>query len=148
MPYTTFQKLGKRLEDLCQTDMRLTDFSEKSSNTRGAVCVELTIGSKSLPTTFFVVDAKGTYSILLGRDWIHANCCIPSTMHQSLIQWIGDMIELVLGDSSVIIAYASPDEWNFDGMECFSGKIHEGDVIKVFDDGQQPIQAAGSESFY
>jgi hypothetical protein len=84
MPYTTFQKLGKRLEDLCQTDMRLTDFSEKSSNTRGAVCVELTIGSKSLPTTFFVVDAKGTYSILLGRDWIHANCCIPSTMHQSL----------------------------------------------------------------
>jgi hypothetical protein len=32
-------------------------------------------------------------------------------------------------------------------MECFSGKIH-GDIIKVFDDDQQPIQAVGSESFY
>jgi hypothetical protein len=68
MPYTTFCKLDKRVEDLCQTDMRLTDFSGKSSNTRGAVCVELTIRSESLPTTFFVVDVKGTYSILLGRD--------------------------------------------------------------------------------
>jgi hypothetical protein len=81
MPYTTFRKLGKRPEDLCSTDMRLTNFSGKTSMTKGAICVELTIGSKSLPTTFFVVDAKGSYSILLSRDWIHANCCIPSTMH-------------------------------------------------------------------
>jgi hypothetical protein len=81
MSYTTFRKLGKKLEDLCSTDMRLTNFSGKASMTKGAICVELTIGSKSLPTTFFIIDAKGTYSILLGRDWIHANCCIPSTMH-------------------------------------------------------------------
>jgi hypothetical protein len=98
--------------------------------------VQLTIGSKSLPTTFFIIDAKGSYSILLGRDWIHANCCIPSTMHQSLIQWIGDTVEVVLGDSSVSVAYVSPDEWNFEGAECFSRNIHEGDIIKVFDDDQ------------
>jgi hypothetical protein len=30
--------------------------------------VELTIGSKTLPTTFFVVDMKGRYDLLLGRD--------------------------------------------------------------------------------
>jgi hypothetical protein len=35
------------------------------SVTKGAICVELTVGSRSLPTTFFVVDAKGTYSLLL-----------------------------------------------------------------------------------
>jgi hypothetical protein len=68
MPYTTFRKLGKNLEDLCSTDMRLTDFSGKASMTKGTICVELTIGSKSLLTTFFVIDAKGSYSILLGRD--------------------------------------------------------------------------------
>jgi len=86
IPYSTFTKLGKRTEDLCPTDMRLIDFSGNISVTEGAVCVELTVGSKSLPTTSFVADAKGTYSLLLGRDWIHANCYIPFTMHQSLIQ--------------------------------------------------------------
>jgi len=144
MPYSTFRKLGKRTEDLCPTDMRFTDLSDNISVTRGAICVELIVGSKSLPTTFFVIDAKGTYSLLLGRDWIHANCCIPSTMHQSLIQWIGDDVEVVPADSSVNISYAGTDEWNFEGMGCFSGKIHEEGVIKVFDGDQQPIQAVDS----
>jgi hypothetical protein len=58
MPYTTFRKLGKRPEDLCSTDMMLTDISGKASMTKGAICVELTIGSKSLLTTFFVIDTK------------------------------------------------------------------------------------------
>jgi len=68
-------------------------------------------------------------------------------VHQSLIQWIGDDVDVVLADSSVSISYARTDEWNFEGMECFSRKIFEGDVIKVFDDNQQPIQAIGSHSF-
>ena len=123
--------------------MRLIDFS---SVTEGAVCVELTVGSKSLPTTSFVADAKGTYSLLLGRDWIHANCYIPFTMHQSLIQQIGDDVEVVPADSSDSISYAKADEWNFEGMEC-SGKVYEGDIIKVFEDGQHPIQAVSSQCF-
>jgi hypothetical protein len=47
--------------------------------------MDLTIGSKSLATAFFIVDVQGTYSVILGCDWIHANCCIPSTLHQFLI---------------------------------------------------------------
>jgi hypothetical protein len=69
-------------------------------------------------------------------------------MHQSLIQWIGGTVEVVPGDSSVSVAYVSPDERNFEGVECFSRKIYEGDIIKVFDDDQQLIQAIGFESFY
>ena len=38
--------------------------------------VELTVGSKTVPTTFFVVDVKGRYNVLLGRDWI---CWGPSS---------------------------------------------------------------------
>jgi hypothetical protein len=53
------------------------------------------IGSKTLLTTFFVIEGKGAYSLLLGRDWIHANCCIPSTMHQQLVQWIDDDIQMI-----------------------------------------------------
>ena len=70
--------------------------------------VELTIESKTLLTTFFVIDGKGSYSLLLGHGWIHANCCVPSTMNQCLIQWRGDDVELVHADDSVSIAIADP----------------------------------------
>jgi len=65
-------------------------------------------------------------------------------MHHSLIQWIVDDVEVVAADSSVSISYAGTNEWNFKGMEFLSKKVYEGDVIKVFDDNQQPIQAVGS----
>ena len=68
MPYTTFRKLGKGPEDLLETDMMLRDFGGNMSKTRGAINVELTIESKTLPTTFFVIDGKGSYSLLLGHD--------------------------------------------------------------------------------
>ena len=80
MPYTVYRKLGKGDQDLTKTDMMLKDFEGNVSPVKGAVCVELTIGSKTLLTTFFVISGKGAYNLLLGRDWIHANCCIPSTM--------------------------------------------------------------------
>ena len=86
MPYVMLRKLGKSQDDLTKTDMMLKDFEGFVSPTLGALCIDLTIGNKTLPTTFFVINSKGSYSLLLGRDWIHANCCIPSTMHQCLIQ--------------------------------------------------------------
>jgi hypothetical protein len=73
---------------------------------RGVVSMELTVGSKSLATTFFVVEVLGNYSIILGRDWIHVNRCIPSTLHQFLIQWIDNEIEVVHADASAYIALA------------------------------------------
>jgi len=98
MSYAVYRKLGKGDQDLTKTDMMLKDFEGNVSPVKGAICVELTIGSKTLPTTFFVISGKGTYNLLLGRDWIHANCCIPSTTHQCLVQWVGDKIEIVPGD--------------------------------------------------
>jgi hypothetical protein len=103
-PYAMFRKLEKGEEDLIKTDMMLKDFEGNVSPTRGALCVDLTIRSKSLPTTFFVVNGKGSYNFLLGRDWIHENCCIPSTMHQCVIQWVGDSVEMVNANSSFSIA--------------------------------------------
>ena len=47
MSYTMFHKLGKGPEDLLEMDMMLKDFSGNASKTRGAVNVELTIGSKT-----------------------------------------------------------------------------------------------------
>ena len=54
--------------DLLETDMMLKDFGGNASKTPKAVNVELMIGSKTLPTTFFVIDDKGTYSLHILLD--------------------------------------------------------------------------------
>ena len=110
--------------------------------------VELTIGSKSLLTTFFIIDGKGSYSLLLGHDWIHTNCCVPSTMHQCLIQWHGDDVELVRADESMSIATADPVFWELGDFECLSGKMWEGGFIRINNEGQQLVQAIGSEGLF
>jgi hypothetical protein len=86
---------------------------------KGVVSMELTIGSKSLATAFFVVEVQGNYSVILGRDWIHANHCIPSTLHQFLIQWIDDEIEIVHTDASIADATA---DWQHGSTQCLLGK--------------------------
>jgi hypothetical protein len=96
----------------------------------------LTIGSKTLLTTFFVIDGKGSYSLLLGHDWIHTNCRVPSTMHQCLIQWHRDYVELIYADEFVSIATADPMFWELGDFECFSGKFWEGGFIRINNKGQ------------
>ena len=91
------------------------------------------IGSKTLPTTFFVINGKGSYNVLLGRDWIHANCCIPSTMHQCLVQWIGDSVEIVSADSSSSIAFAELPKGGYERTSCISGKAWETDFLNIAD---------------
>ena len=110
--------------------MMLKDFEGVVSPVVGALCVVLTIDSKTLPTTFFVINGKGSYSLLLGRDWIHANCYITSTMHQCLIQWIGDV---VAADSSFSIASAEACEESYERVRCFSGQAWEAEFVKIAD---------------
>jgi len=143
MSYTIYWKLGKGDQDLTMTDMMLKDFEGNIFPVKGAVCVELTIGSMTLPTTFFVISRKGTYNLLLGRDWIHANCCIPSTMHQCLVQRVGHKIEIVPGDSSYVIASAESD--TYERTRCISGEVWEKDFLKVANYEIPPIQAVGSD---
>ena len=52
-------------------------------------------------------------------------------MHQCLIQWHGDDVELVRTDESVSIATAYPVFWELGDFECFSGKLWEGGFIKI-----------------
>ena len=86
MSYSMLRRLGRSAADLIKTNVTLSDFNSQASETHGVLNVDLTVGRKTIPTSFFIIDSKSTYAVLLGRDWIHANCCIPSTMHQCLIQ--------------------------------------------------------------
>jgi hypothetical protein len=85
MPYSVLRQLGRSAKDFIKTNVTLSDFNGQASEAQGVLNVDLTVGSKTVPTSFFIVSSKSTYTILLRRDWIHANCCIPSTMYQCLI---------------------------------------------------------------
>jgi hypothetical protein len=60
--------------------------ADSSIEAKGVMFVELTIRTKTLATAFFVANVEGKFSIILGSNWIHANQCVPSTLHQMLLQ--------------------------------------------------------------
>jgi hypothetical protein len=107
MPYSVLHRLGRSTGDLIKTNVTLSDLIGQTSEGEGVLSVALTMGSKTIPTSFFIVNSKSTYTVLLGRDWIHANCCIPSMMLQCLIQWDGDEVEVVHADESIEILNAA-----------------------------------------
>jgi hypothetical protein len=126
MPYSVLRRLGHFAEDLIKTNIMLSDFNGQASEAQGILNVDLTMGSKIVPTSFFIVSSKSTYTVLLGRDWIHANCCIPSMMHQCLIQWDGDEVEVVHADDSIEISLAAMSVWNTEDQEPILGISLEG----------------------
>jgi hypothetical protein len=66
---------------------------------------------------------------------------VPSTLHQRVIQWIGDEVGVVQADEEVSIAVAESQVDILGGkMECLSGKDLTGfDYISVSWDGFVPI---------
>jgi hypothetical protein len=78
---------------------------------------------------------------MLGQDWIHANGCVPSTLHQCVIQWISNEVEVVQADEDVCIAVAKSQVDIQEGnMKCSSGINLTGyDYVSIGKDGFVPI---------
>jgi hypothetical protein len=136
-----FKKLGHIECDLKHTNLSLSSFAGDPIEAKGIICKELTVGSKSVPMTFFMVDVKGCYNVLLRRDWIHANECVPSTLHQCAIQCIGDEVEVIQADEDVcIVVIESQVDIQGGEMKCLTGWDLTGyDYISIDKDGFVPI---------
>jgi hypothetical protein len=89
---------------------------------KGVASMELNVGSKTIPTAFFIVEVQGNYNTILDRDWIHANHCVPSTLHQFLIQWVGEEVEIVPVHVSAGVAMADSLSWTHYNIKCLSGQ--------------------------
>jgi hypothetical protein len=118
-----YRKLGKQDDELVKTNMTLRGVGADSSiKAKGVTSVELTIGTKTLAAVFFVADVEGNYSIILGRDWIHSNQCVPFTLHQMLLEWVGDNVDQVHADASACIVVAdAPVLWTYETATCLTG---------------------------
>jgi hypothetical protein len=138
---SVFKKLGHKDEELLRTNMTLSGFSGKASNARGIISKELTVGSKIVLTAFFVVNITGRYNILLGGDWIHGNGCVPSTLHQCVIQRISDQVEIVGANDSTCIAVAETQgDLQDREMKCLSGwDLSDFDFVGMGHSGFVPV---------
>jgi hypothetical protein len=141
LPLLLFKKLGHVEGDLKHTNLSLSGFAGDPMEAKRIMCRELIVGSKTVPTTFFMVDVKGHYNVLLRRDWIHTNECVLSTLHQCIIQWIGGEVEVVQANEEVCVVMVKSQVNILGGkMECLSGKDLMGyDYISVSKDGFVPI---------
>jgi hypothetical protein len=115
MPYSLYGKLGNQDDDLIRINMTLSGVgSDSLIKAKGVKSVELIIETKTLVVTFFVAEVEANYSLILGRDWIHANQCIHSTLHQMLLQWVGDDVEKIHADALACIDIANaPILWTY-----------------------------------
>jgi hypothetical protein len=68
MAYSIFKNLGREDGELVKTNLMLNDMGGNPMEARGIVSMELTVGSKSLATAFFVVEVQGNYSVIHGCD--------------------------------------------------------------------------------
>jgi hypothetical protein len=151
IPYSIFKKLGREDDELVKTNLILNGVGGggNSMEVRGVVSMELTIGSKSLATAFFVFEVQDNYSIVLGRDWIHANHYIPSTLHQFLIQWINDEVEVVQADASAYIALADATaDWQHGSTQSLSEKdLTSYDFLSISKDGFVAVSVSVQPTF-
>ena len=82
MPYSLYKKLGGMDEELIGTNMTISGVGGgEPIPAKGDASMELTIRSKKLATIFFVAELQGSYNLILGRDWTHANRCVPSSLY-------------------------------------------------------------------
>ena len=56
-------------------------------------------------------------------------------MHQCLIQWVDDAVEIVSADSSFSVASAEAHIVSYDRMNCLSGQVWEKDFFRMADYG-------------
>src|SRR3954467_1138775 len=136
------KKLGLHDDALMKTNMVLNGFyGKEKTEAKGVMCMELTVGSKTLATTFFITEVQGNYNVILGHDWVHANQCVSSTMHQFLIQWMEDEVEVIHADNSACVSLADASiDWNHPDVTCLMGRdLSKFDFLCNTKNGSIPI---------
>ncbi|XP_065039398.1 uncharacterized protein LOC135673926 [Musa acuminata AAA Group] len=86
--FDAFQKLGLARENLSPMCSALTGFTGDSISPLGAITLPLTLGtpprSKTVMTTFLVVDLPTAYNAILGRPTLNKVRAVVSTYYQTI----------------------------------------------------------------
>ena len=81
MPLRMLRALGSSIGDLIETEVSVSAFTREISKTLDVLPTDITVSSKTSLSAFFLINSTANYNVLLGRDWIHANWCVSSSLH-------------------------------------------------------------------
>ena len=81
MPLRMLRALGRDNDDLNETKVSVLAFTGEISRSLGVLPIDINVVSKTSLSTFFVINYISNYNVLPGRDWIHANWCVLSSLH-------------------------------------------------------------------
>jgi hypothetical protein len=84
LPIRSLTRVGFTLDDLEPKEVVICSFDNQGRSALGSITVKIQMSSFSFKVRFFVVEAKTSYSALLGRPWIHKYQVVPSALHQCL----------------------------------------------------------------
>ena len=76
-----FKWLGLKNEDLSKYDMPLMGFDGCMVIPEEQILLPVNMEGKEVMVTFIVVASFSSYTVILGRPWIHAMGAVPSTLH-------------------------------------------------------------------
>ena len=68
MPLRMLRALGKSIGDLIETEVYVSVFTREISKTLGLLPIDITMGSKTSLSSFFVINSIANYNALLRRD--------------------------------------------------------------------------------
>ena len=90
MPLRMLRALGRNFSDLIEIEVVVSTFTGEFPKTLGVFPIDNIVGSKTSLSVFFMINSTANYNALLGRDCIHSNWCVSSSLHQFLLFWKGD----------------------------------------------------------
>ena len=107
LPGSILVKLGKIVDQLIKANIVVTDFTGKTSISKGMIM--LNVRDVDRITPFVVVASRVGYNTLLGREWIHGAGVVPSTFHQKFEEVLRNVEEVYAYDSPYYLQQAHVD---------------------------------------
>ena len=136
--------LRSSISDLIETEVVVSAFTREVSKTLGILPIDITIGSKTSLFVFFVIDSTENYNILLGMGWIHVNWCVSSFLHQFLLFWKDNEVELVRADKWPSMATIASVEARYYDQEFgpikFTSRRKDGVLKKAYLDSKGSME--------
>ncbi|XP_070039165.1 uncharacterized protein [Nicotiana tomentosiformis] len=98
LPIRTVKELGIPINDLSESRVMIQRFNQGGKRAIGAIRLGITIEDMQSSGWLHVIDAKTSYNVLLRRPWIHENKVVPSTYHQCLKYYEGEVKKKIVVD--------------------------------------------------
>ena len=68
MPLRMLRALERNIGDLIEIKVSISAFTREISKTLGVLPIDITVGSKTSLSAFFVINSTTNYNVLLGKD--------------------------------------------------------------------------------